>query len=272
MAFTSRYAGAARYAAARWPVYAFGLGGAFLAGALVAVSGAGRGLLAFVPFGLALMIVAGYFAVASLWVAHRQYGNEDILALFFSQGRIEPVEDVAYLDLGLRAWPAAFSRRMTLGHVIVIDVYNPQVTPSPALFRARRRAPRPVPDPRLSWRDGSLSLLPLPDDSSGVVILHEVASEFAQSGDRNRLLREVRRILAPGGRLLLAERVRTPTTILATGPASWGLRPAAEWGGWLRAAGLHLSSESLLHDIVYCACATKPVETLPHQLRLDLRE
>lgn len=138
-------------------------------------------------------------------------------------GQVPATERFAYIDLGLQRQAIGLSRRLTTGQVIVIDIYNPQWTTSPWLVRWRSQEPPPPTDPRLSWREGSLNLLPLPDESVNTVMMCHVAGEFWQEGDRAALLAEAFRILKPQGQLLLAETVRSQTNWLVYGLGGFGL-------------------------------------------------
>ena len=120
---------------------------------------------------------------------------------------------------------------MTTGEMIVVDVYNPQSNSGAALHRARDRARKPQPDPRLTWIDGSIGLLPLPDRSVSAVYVNQILSEFWLPEEQAQLLGEIRRILIPEGRLLIAERIRSQANLLLTGLITSSLpRPSRRSG------------------------------------------
>jgi SAM-dependent methyltransferase len=269
MRFTSRHQALLSYAQSRGPSYVLGFGGAIVCGLAGVAIGLDRQWYALIPLSLILLLVAGYFLAASLWAADRVYGNEEVINQLFRMGRIKPIQDLAVIDLGLRRHAVTVARRLSTGHVTAIDLYNPQLTPSKNLARARNQSARPTADPRLSWQDGNLALLPFPDGSLPAVLLIEVVSEFWQAGDRARLLGETRRIVSPGGRVLLVERIRTPTAILTAGPAALRLPAPDEWSVLVRDAGLQIQEQKVMHDLVLCLCAVRPA-TIDHQLRLNL--
>jgi ubiquinone/menaquinone biosynthesis C-methylase UbiE len=186
----------------------------------------------------------------SLWSAHQIYDKQNISQCLVKLGELQPKNTLILIDLGRRQLAIDLCRHMTTGRVIVIDVYNPQMTPSRELARARRQAKRPDPDPRLSWRDGKISLLPLADGSVPAVTLSEVASEFWQLGDRQQLFKEVFRVLRPGGCILLAERLRTPINLLVNGPAGLRLSPIAYWENLLLEAGFKIEKTVSLNDLI----------------------
>jgi ubiquinone/menaquinone biosynthesis C-methylase UbiE len=161
------------------------------------------------------------------------------------------------------------ARRLTIGRIVVIDLYNPNLTPDSSLARAHQQALHPSPDPRIAWRDSDISLLPLADGSVSAVILAEVASEFWQQGDRDMLISEIFRILTPGGRLILAERIRTTSNILMMGLDGFGLETADYWKRLLTQRGFRVSREESLEDLMHFFRADKPLPDEGQQLIFD---
>lgn len=270
MQITTHYAGTYRYIRSHWPTYVIG----YFGGVLLVVVGiwlsVTRGWQSFIVFGLATILIMTYFLVMDLWSAHQIYDNQNISQRLIRLGELQPEDILIHIDLGRRQLAIDLSRHMTTGRVTVIDVYNPQMTPGKELARARRQAKRPDPDPRLSWRDGKISLLPLADGSVPAVTMSEVASEFWQMGDRQQLFQEVFRILRPGGCILLAERLRTPTNLLVKGPAGLRLDPIANWEKLLLDAGFKIEKIVNLNDLICFLRGDKPAPVVKGQLPLDL--
>lgn len=92
------------------------------------------------------------------------------------------------------------------------------VDPSPVMLRVARRRWRS--DPRVEWRCGTAESLPVDDHSAQVVWSLSTVHHWA---DVDTALVEVRRVLAPGGRLVVTERRITDTR--ARGAASHGWIP-----------------------------------------------
>ena len=181
-----------------------------------------------------------------------------------------PDDRVVCIDLGLRATAVSIAERLTAGQVTVIDVYNPQSNPGTPLRRGRGRARKPDPDPRLDWIDGSIQLLPLPDRSVRLVFMNQILSEFWLPEERAELLEEVRRILVPEGRLLLAERNRGRSNLLFTGLVTSAWPPAETWRDSLIKADFRIQREESVRGLVYCVRADKPPPTAGKQMRLQL--
>ncbi len=270
MEFTSHIHGTLLYVQSRWPVYLFGFaGGSVLAAGIIWLS-ALRGWYSFIVFGLASLIILTYFLIASLWVAHRLYDTPLIADTLLEYGQIAEQQTVVDIDLGRRYLAADLHRYMTTGRVIAIDIYNPQLTPSRTLARWRRLARRPDPDPRLSWRDGSITLLPLPDGSIPVVTLVQTISEFWQQGDQLQLLKEIHRIVMPGGDVLFAERVRTSRNIAVMGLAGMSLPRSTRWENLLIEAGFEVIDYHSLYDLICFIRAKKPAPKIETQLPLNI--
>src|SRR5215813_3969951 len=81
------------------------------------------------------------------------------------------------------------------------------IDPSPVALRFARVLTRAGADARITWMLASAERLPLPDGSA--TVLWSISS-MHHWDDQATGLAEVRRVLAPGGRVLLAERLIRP--------------------------------------------------------------
>lgn len=267
----NRFRGTLLYVFANWPVYLGLYGGLVLMLVIIGVS-AQQGWLGLIPLAAAVFTVLAYFLAASLWATHRLYDPDGIRPhhVLFDLGGLRATDTLAFIDVGYRRRALSLSRRLTTGKIVIVDVYNPQLAPGASLARQRKRLLHPPADPRLSWRDGSISLLPLPDKSISVVMLCEVTSAFWQRGDQLSLLREAHRVLVPNGRLLLAERTRTRTGWLTLGPAALGLKTGAYWEQLLQEAGFVIRRIEDEQGLIACFRADKPTPSEARQLALEL--
>ncbi|MCA9959259.1 MAG: class I SAM-dependent methyltransferase [Chloroflexota bacterium] len=267
----SRYRGAMRHINAYWPLYALMYAGLVLAVLVIGVS-AIQGWPGPILLALAFLLVMVYALMGSLWSLHQLYdvGGLEPHHTLFDMGQIRETDHFAFIDLGRRQQALAMGRRLTSGQIYIIDVYNPQLTPSRGLARSRARMPQAmIDDPRFTWRNGRIDLLPLPNESISAVILDEILSEFWQIGDQEMLLREVRRVLVPNGRLLIAERTRTRTNNLVMGPMALGLAPTAHWRNLLHQTGFIIRREQTLDGLIHCIRADKPTAVQAQQLQFE---
>ncbi|MGD2077364.1 MAG: class I SAM-dependent methyltransferase [Chloroflexota bacterium] len=269
MDLTSRYKQTLAQIRARRPTYLLGYGGGMVLLLLAIAISVAQAWYSFVILALAGLAILVYFFVVNLWAYHTLYDDNWIRDTLYELGYLEPTMTLVDVNLGIREFPVALSRRLTTGKVIVLDVYNPLLAPSRVLVRRRGAAERPESDPRLSWRDGSVNLLPLPDNSVQVVTLVQILSELWQEGDRLKLLREAKRILRPGGCLLLAERVQTPINIAVAGPAGLRLSPVSYWHSLLERSDLKVGQSKSLRDLMLCVRADKRLANETRPLPVD---
>jgi SAM-dependent methyltransferase len=226
------------------------------------------GWLSVAAFALALALICFYFLAGSLLTASRKLRAPDF-AFLFELGDIKPTEQVILPYVRRRDPALSLSRAMTTGLIFGVELYNPQLTPDSALARAGRRLLHPPKDPRLEWLDGDLDLLPLPDASVSAAIVDDTIGQFWQQGDRERLLKELRRVLKPDGRLLVAERTRSLSNWLALGPSAGKLGEPRYWRRLLTNAGFELLVEKQRHDLTTCWRARRVPAGSEYQLAFN---
>jgi ubiquinone/menaquinone biosynthesis C-methylase UbiE len=266
-----RFQGTLTYIYAHWPEYTLAYGSLVLALVFMGIS-AQVGWLAYIPLTFAFVLITLYFLLASLWAAHWQFDRDGLRPhqVLFEMAHLRPTDRFVYIDVGRRRRPLALAHQITTGHITVIDIYNPQWTPSRSLVRWRSRMRPPATDPRLTWLSGNFDLLPLPDSSTSVVILCQIASELGQDGDRASLLREIKRILTPDGRLYMAEKVRSQTTWLTAGPAALSVPTSDYWRQLLRQSGFQVRQEKSLGGLLRCFTNAKQTAGQLQQLAFNL--
>ena len=272
MSESDRFQNTARQVYAKWPGYLLRYSGLVLAFLLL-----GAGLLIgqqiLVALGIVLLTAVFFLMLAALWTAHRMYDSDGLAAndLLFAMSQAQPTDNLAVIDLGLRQQAIVLSHHLTTGKITVIDVYNPQVTPGAALARARQQTPTAKQDPRLTWTDGHIKLLPMPDSSVTAVFMSQLLTEFGQQGDQRTLLREIRRILKPNGRLLFAEQTASWLNWLLAGSGSVKLEPIAYWLDLLADANFDVHRQEEIQGLIYCFRADKPSPFAGHQIPLQLQ-
>ena len=267
----TRFSGLRHFVYAEWPTFATLYGGVVFALLIIGIS-ASEGWFSFIPMATAVLLISLFFLLATFWSAYQLYDLDGLQPhhVLFDMGDIQASDTFVFIDLGYRRRALNLSRRLTTGRVIVLDIYNPQWTKNPALVRLRKRMPIPPPDPRISLRDASMDLIPLPDQSVSSVILCQIASELWQHGDQINLFKEINRILTPNGRLLLAERTRTQTNWLVMGPMALNLKRKEEWEQMLNSAGFVVRRTQDLSGLISCFRANKPSPAEAQQMALEL--
>jgi SAM-dependent methyltransferase len=253
----------------QWPGYIWRAGGLIVALSIVA-AGIYTGQTRVSVMGSVLSTIFGLLLILSLWADSRTVSPDPagIVDTLHRLSQTQSSDNVIVIDLG-RRWPALrISRHLTSGRAHVVDIYNPQLTPSAALGRERRGAAKTHTDPRLTWYDSGMHMLPLPDHSVSAAFLYRVLSEMVQEGDQRALLREVSRVLVPGGRILIAEPADSWSNRLR--PGARVLRPAAYWQRLLTEAGFDIQRTQLAGDVAICIRADKPSPFVGQQMQLEL--
>jgi ubiquinone/menaquinone biosynthesis C-methylase UbiE len=226
-----------RFVRARWPLYLFGYLGAILFFVLFIWVSILQGWYAFVLLSLLVLSFICLVLIASLRSADKVYDRSAVGRSILAMVPIQPHWAIVDINMGSLELAEWMSRQLSTGKVISIDIYNPQLAPSRTLARNRQFEFKPVDDPRLSIRQGTTGLLPLPDSCVPLVTLIQSLSELWQDGDKIQLLLEIHRILEPGGQLLIAERMANKTNLLTSGPAIAKLKTVSYWQRKLEQAG-----------------------------------
>ena len=108
----------------------------------------------------------------------------------------------------------------------------------PSIRRARRLTPAAFPalpaDP---------NALPLETGTLEAAFVIFAAHEIRDAEARLRFFRELHRVLAPGGRLLLVEHLRDAANFLAFGPGFLHFLPRGEWLRLAHASGFAIVRE-----------------------------
>ena len=129
----------------------------------------------------------------------------------------------------------------------VLDIYDSQEMTEPSIARARRAHPSPQ-----SAGVGKLDALPLPDQDRDTLFLLFAAHEIRQPARRAEFFREVVRVLANSGQLVLVEHLRDWRNFVAFGPGVLHFYSRDEWLRIAQGAGLLLKHEERVTPLVRC--------------------
>ena len=183
------------------------------------------------------LAVAAYFLVASLVVSHWVYDRAPLyrwqwLPAFLGREPRRALNVHAGLDETSEPLGRAFPRTAWQ----VADFYDPTRHTEASIARARRRYPATAPFDRVSPAQ-----LPYPDQRFDAVLVLFAAHEIRDAAERAAFFAEIRRVLTPGGALVLVEHARDWANFAAFGPGFTHFLPAGEW--LRRAAGAGLTVE-----------------------------
>lgn len=108
----------------------------------------------------------------------------------------------------------------------VFDIFSPEEMTEPSIARARVRRGGPATPPA---EQAHYRHLPLPSGTIDVATLLLSAHELRSDAARGALFTELRRVLGPGGRLVVAEHLRDWANFLAYGPGVLHFHSRRTW-------------------------------------------
>ena len=218
-----------------WPFYA----------AAITCGAAGGLMLASVPMPQIMRLVfalgivaAGYLVLASLAASYWVYDRSELTSLGWLPkllGRM-PAR-WANLHAGLDEFTPRL-RDVLGGDGIVLDFHDPARMTEPSIARAKRLYDRPAPTTPVPF-----DALPLASRTLDAAFVLLAAHELRRPADRVTFLRELHRVLAPGGALALAEHPRDLANAVAFGPGVLHFFTRRSWIRLAREAGFGLETE-----------------------------
>jgi ubiquinone/menaquinone biosynthesis C-methylase UbiE len=195
----------------RYGVDAPGVLAAMVVTAVVGLAGAVVGFaVGWWPLGLGLALVGGYFALTATTFTHTtRRGKFVVWAEELARLGLTGDERVLDLGCGRGAILTAVARRLPAGTAVGVDLWSTRDQFGNAAEIARGNAAAEGVADRLRIVTGDMRRLPFADDSFDVVVSGLAVHNIPDPDGRERAVREALRVLRPGGRLLLADILRT---------------------------------------------------------------
>lgn len=181
--------------------------------------------------GLGVALVAAWFTAASLGAFHWMFDRSDLLTGRWLPG--PPPARWVQLSVALEQTTLPLESVFPDAEGRSFDLFDPEVTSEPAVGRAR--AARGSALLRVAPDD-----VPVEDAWAELVVVPLAAHEVRDPAVRRAFFAELERILAPGGRLVLAEHPRNLASLLAFGPGVLHFLPRSEWVRRAADAGLEV--------------------------------
>lgn len=103
------------------------------------------------------------------------------------------------------------------GSVVGMDVWNPRAVSGNSAESVLENAATEGVGNRVEAKEGDARKLPFADASFDVVVSNFVVHELQIRGDREQMMREVARVLKPGGRVVLADFIFTDECVTDLG-------------------------------------------------------
>jgi SAM-dependent methyltransferase len=237
-----RFQGVLQILRFNWPMYA----GTFFAFTLVGVG------TMVVPLSHPLRVVvllaifsAGFWLVGSLVISHYIYDRSPLYhGAWIRPALHETPARYGNLHAGFDEFSGTLRRLFPESEATVIDFFDANEMTEPSIERARRESENQSAI-RANYRS-----LPLPDGELDAAFLIFAAHELRRSESRAKLFAELRRVVKPGGQILLVEHLRDGTNFLAFGPGFFHFHSRAEWLRIIAAADLTVAHEFRLTPFV----------------------
>ena len=184
------------------------------------------------------LVVANIWLVASLVVSHYIYDRSGIHQGAWLDGiNASNGRHVGIFHAGHDEASKAVALHLPSAQVQVFDFYDAGRDGAPSLERARAAASR-------HDRAINVNRIPLSSGTLDLGLLVFAAHEIRDDNQRAILFRELSRVLAPAGRLIVVEHLRDVWNVLAYGPGAFHFLSRRTWCRSFADGGIEMSRES----------------------------
>ncbi len=202
---------------------------------------------------LAALAAAGaaWFGSVSFLAFHAMFDRSGFLDWTWLRDELpSPPRRWVHVSAGLELTTAPMSTLFAGTEGVSLDIYDPVSMPAPAVGRAREL--------RAAATAARPDALPVDSGSADAVVVVLAAHEIRDAALRARFFDEVKRILAPSGRLVLVEHLRDAVSALAFGPGFLHFLPRSEWLAQTARVGLRVERERSFSPFIRVfTCAPK---------------
>ena len=189
--------------------------------------------------------VAIVWSTVSLIVSHWVYDRSNLREWrWIEQALSLAPRRWCQLHCGLDESSAPLRKLFPDAEGVVLDIFNAAEMTEPSIARARAGAVRGP------SRTADFRRLPLPSSGLDAVFLFFAAHELRRGTSRAQLFAEVRRVLRPGGEVIVAEHLRDAANLCAFGPGAFHFFSRSDWLSVFANAGLALRRESRITPFV----------------------
>ena len=218
-----------------WHFYALALGLALAVSAAALALPAPRSYYAWAGLGLLLVPV-----LVSLAVSTYIYDYAGLYELGWLPASFAPAPGTRLLTIsaGFYELTPLLAQSWPPGQLLAVDFYDPARHTEVSIRRARLAYP-PVP----GTRPVSTRTLPLPTHSIDHALAFLAAHEVRDAAERAVFFQEIRRVLTPGGEVVVVEHLRDAANFLAYTIGFLHFHSRRAWLATFRAAGLRVAQE-----------------------------
>ncbi|WP_035560320.1 class I SAM-dependent methyltransferase [Hymenobacter sp. IS2118] len=186
--------------------------------------------------GLALVLLP---MLVSLLVTAYVYDGSGLYRFGWLPARAPVPATVLSLSAGFDESSALLASKYPAASLLPLDFYDAARHTEVSIQRARRAYP---PYPGTQAVD-TRAALPLADDSVGLAVAFLAAHEIRDAAERDAFFRELARVLAPTGTLVVTEHLRDPANFLAYTIGFLHFHSRRTWLATFQAAGLQVERE-----------------------------
>lgn len=194
-----------------------------------------------VRWALGLGVATGiYFIVASVIASYFNYDYSDLYKLREWPANSFPANPASAIIIHAGFDPAsgAFRARYPKTSVRVLDFFTPEETTEASIQLAHRLNP-----PTCPQEHTALDAWPVETASQDAVMALSAAHEIRDDGRRVSFFREAKRVLRPGGRVVVIEQLRDFPNFVCFGAAAFHFLSRSTWLRSFRDSGLVLERE-----------------------------
>ena len=161
-----------------------------------------------------LLAVLGMLALACAGVAFckiqsSRHGKLKLRDQLLDRLQLRGDEKILDVGCGLGLMAIGAAKRLTTGKVTAIDTWDSKELTASSLEAARENAKAEGVADRIRFEKGDPGKLVYPADQYDVVLCFAILHCLADDGERHRALREMLRVVKPGGKILIFDTFET---------------------------------------------------------------
>ncbi|MBI5774822.1 MAG: methyltransferase domain-containing protein [Verrucomicrobia bacterium] len=231
-----RFTGLLQIARYNWPQYVGGVAVILVAGGWFWFGKTSPGWLRVAA--LAVALLATWWSVASLAASHWIYDVSELYRWTWIPS-VLPAKPRHWLNLhaGLDESSAALRQLFPDSTGRACDFFDAAEMSEPSIQRARAERAAPPAEPIRHCE------FPFADHSFDTTFVLFAAHELQRAASREAFFREIHRVLAPSGTILLVEHIRDLANFAAFGPGFLHFTPGNEWKRLAKIARLEIAME-----------------------------
>jgi len=179
----------------------------------------------YLQFAIALCIAIGWVSIVSLFVSYLIYDASPLYKLNFTKELFDQNPQlIINIHAGFDETSVLLKDKFPESNVSVFDFYDPKKHTEVSIKRARKAYPA---------YDGTIEIktdhIPFPSASVDQVYLIFAAHEIRNENERNIFFQDVKRVLKPGGQIILTEHLRDFNNFMAYTIGFFHFMPKKNW-------------------------------------------